>query len=462
MKAYQLALSVAAIAVIMTGCGEGGGSSSAEPVVQEAVQQNDLVALQSGRFIDSAVSGLQYSCNPSGRTGVTNSSGIFTCNSGDLISFYIAQNFIGSAILQDIVTPKTFYPNNEEAMINLAQLLQTLDEDSNPDNGIVIDNEKAARLLNQDLDFEDRNFDDDVEGYLLESLVNGEAAHQHLENTLIVLNGGSVEDSGLEEPALAEDAIAEVDEGVDTPEPEAEEDSLPEDLGIETPEESDEGSSSSSPWQPDLGFDRDDLIPDEGLFEHPELDLGALGSSSSESSGSSSSVGIFIPDYSIPEIAPVEIGSGTFTPVIPNFYMPSNFKSTYTLLAYPSQEEMQDACSDEFGENATIADWNQIKNMASRGIDLDQVVASLELSTYPEMFILEDGESHTPEFSLDDLPELQVPFTRSVVNSNKILKHGIVSSVGDYYYPLAVVTVNELANEPTLLAPVACYVPTSH
>lgn len=115
-------------AALLTGCG-GGGSGSSAP------------ANLTGQFIDSAVQGLTYACS-SGNTGKTDELGNFTCKSGDTVTFSIGVREIGSAKASSIMTPYTLYPNNEEAAINLAQLLQTLDNDNDPSNGIEL-NERA-------------------------------------------------------------------------------------------------------------------------------------------------------------------------------------------------------------------------------------------------------------------------------------------------------------------------------
>jgi len=376
MKAYNLILSAAAVAVIMSGCG-GGSSSSNTPIVEENSPVAELAQLQSGRFIDSAVQGLQYTCNPSARIGITDASGIFTCNSGDVISFYIAQNLIGHAMLNGIITPNTFFPNNTRAALNLAQLLQTLDVDGNPDNGIVIDNEKAARLLNRGLDFQDASFDDDVESYLSEVLVNEEAARQHFEASLLALNGG-VADGGFEveedhipeepeaddhepeEPELDEDIIPDAGDGIDSPapdEPELEEgDDLPDDLGIELPEGDDEGM-----MEPELD---EDIIPDED----DEIDSPAPGDVSDGR-------------FDTPSIADLLGNIGSIGEVmVPRFLQADQFKTTLVKVkSDASDDTMESTCKEEYGDDASLATWTQIENLSALGVDMEDLILSLSM-----------------------------------------------------------------------------------
>ena len=337
MKAYNLILSAAAVAVIMSGCGGGSSSSGSSeiaeiqdiPVVQENTPQADLAELRSGRFIDSSVQGLQYVCNPSTRMGITNASGIFTCNSNDVISFYIAQNLIGHAMLNDINTPNTFFPNNTTAALNLAQLLQTLDVDGNPDNGIIIDNEKAARLLNRGLNFTDSNFDATVESYLSEVLVNEEAARQHFEDSLLALNGG-VANGGFE----------------------VEEDHIPDEPEADNPE----------PEEPELD---DDIIPDED----DGIDSPA-------------------PDYDInfdtPSIADLLGNIGFIGDIgnlmVPKFLQADQFKTTLAQVkSDASNDTMETTCQEEYGDDATLASWTQIENLSALGIDMEALVLSLSM-----------------------------------------------------------------------------------
>ncbi|MEA3523618.1 MAG: hypothetical protein U9R50_11690 [Campylobacterota bacterium] len=360
MKAYQLVLSAAATAIIMTGC--GGGESSSDDVAAQASE----VQLQSGRFIDSAVAGLQYSCNPSNRMGVTDTNGIFTCNREDLISFYIAENFIGSAMVQDIITPNTFFPNNNEAAINLAQLLQTLDEDGNPDNGIVIDNEKAARLLNRELDFEDANFDDDVASYLSEMLVNEEAARQHFENSLLALNGQS--------PS----PMPENDEIPQNPEPDSPEPSAPPMEGDEIPQEPEPDSPEPSappmegdeiPEEPEPDSPEPSAPPMEGdeIPEEPEPDSPAP--SGSGMIPHIPSVADSIPDFIVD------------APIAPSFLQANQFKTTEAhLFASASEADILDACKEEYGANARQANWSQITLLSNMGVNMEDLMLSLSMS----------------------------------------------------------------------------------
>jgi len=139
-----------------------------------------------GVFVDSAVSGVDYTCS-SGATGVTNASGEFTCNEGDKVSFSIGGITLGEVDVSDTITPYTFFPENTTAALNLAQILQSVDEDNDPSNGISIDTQLFNSLSVTQLDFEDVDFDATMTTLFTsagESYVSEADAQVHLNDTL--------------------------------------------------------------------------------------------------------------------------------------------------------------------------------------------------------------------------------------------------------------------------------------
>ncbi len=114
-----------------------------------------------GVFVDSEVSGLGYECGSSTTRKFTNAAGEFTCNAGDDVRFYIGEILLGSVLVTsdtEVVTPamltgvdvgEMFSVGIGESMpspelyssAGMASLLQSLDEDGDPDNGIQIPEE---------------------------------------------------------------------------------------------------------------------------------------------------------------------------------------------------------------------------------------------------------------------------------------------------------------------------------
>ena len=162
---------------VLLGCGGGGGSS--DPVAPAA-------KTVTGQFIDTYVEGLNYTCS-SGTTGVTNSGGEYTCNVGDSVEFSLGGYILGSTTASSgVVSPETLYPNNPGAALDVAQLLQTLDDDNDPSNGITIPDGYT------DLDAVtarpgDGSFDADIEAELGEPLVDEHRAQAHMDETQLRL-----------------------------------------------------------------------------------------------------------------------------------------------------------------------------------------------------------------------------------------------------------------------------------
>lgn len=115
------------VALIFLGsCGGGGGGGS--PVVLN------------GRFIDGPVEGLRYVSGD--LSGYTAADGGFQYAQGHLVSFYVGEVKLGSALGAPIVTPVSLVPGafdeTNATVINIARFIQSLDDDGDPSDGIRI------------------------------------------------------------------------------------------------------------------------------------------------------------------------------------------------------------------------------------------------------------------------------------------------------------------------------------
>ncbi len=113
---------------LLIGCG-GGSSDTTTPTVESKTI--------TGQFIDSPVENLIYECS-SGLLGTTNANGDFTCNDGDTVTFKVGELILGSALAKDVLTPFHLYPDDLKKAYNVSQLLHSLDDNSNPDDGIKL------------------------------------------------------------------------------------------------------------------------------------------------------------------------------------------------------------------------------------------------------------------------------------------------------------------------------------
>jgi hypothetical protein len=128
----------------------GQGTVSGAAVGDIAVTCVDLF---SGLFVDDLVVGLDYGCS-SGASGETGNDGQFTCPETDDISFWLGANELGPvSVAYSIMTPLSLFPYDGVAAINLARLLQSLDADQLPDNGVIVIDETLVAALPGNLDF---------------------------------------------------------------------------------------------------------------------------------------------------------------------------------------------------------------------------------------------------------------------------------------------------------------------
>lgn len=126
-----LVLVVAAVMVtLIAGCGGGGGGGTGAVSIPPTVQTGVLYA--------SPVGGVSYS-TPT-RSGTTNALGQFEYLSGETVTFRIGNFTLGQTTGDSIVIPMALKNNvgvPVDPILSL-QLLQTLDADNNPANGITV------------------------------------------------------------------------------------------------------------------------------------------------------------------------------------------------------------------------------------------------------------------------------------------------------------------------------------
>ncbi|NUN60104.1 MAG: DUF1566 domain-containing protein [Burkholderiaceae bacterium] len=102
-----------------------------------------LAEILTGHLYDSAVQGVQYrSCNSLNAVdcieGITGLRGEFNYTAGQQIEFKLGGLRIGVVQGQELVTPDKLANGDAGVALQIAQLLQSLDEDRDPSNGIVI------------------------------------------------------------------------------------------------------------------------------------------------------------------------------------------------------------------------------------------------------------------------------------------------------------------------------------
>ncbi len=204
-----------AIVVSLAACGGSGGggsktsssasslasssapaSSSAAPVSSSSSGTSSSASgpaqTLTGVFLDSAVAGIGYRTET--KSGVTNSLGEFDYVEGENVIFFIGDLELPPAPAKGVVTPADIaaakHDDNAAVAItktNILQLLQTLDEDGDPSNGIQLSEAADSKFKADNLpDITSVTFDTDVVAFLPEgvSLVSESDALEHFDRTL--------------------------------------------------------------------------------------------------------------------------------------------------------------------------------------------------------------------------------------------------------------------------------------
>lgn len=163
---------------------------------------------QRGRFLDSAVAGLAWTSESI--SGMTDVDGMFSYQEGESITFSIGDIVLpavqGAAVVTALDVFETL-DTNTRRVVNLNRLLQSLDKDARPENGIVIDPAAAQAATGLDVDFASTTFDESVINLVANSgsssteLVTAQSATTHFLATLDA-NGIATSDCGDSHPAV--------------------------------------------------------------------------------------------------------------------------------------------------------------------------------------------------------------------------------------------------------------------
>ena len=176
MKKELVLSMLAASALMIGGCSSDDSTSSGG---------NTAPATLKAQFVDSPIAGLNYDCQSSGNSGLTDANGYFNYVAGDTCTFKVGNITLGDTQPNSpFVTPRDL-SNDATEVTNILRLLQTLDEDETPSNGITITlTEEATGTL--DLG---ENFDAEIQRFLTDNgvdhaVVSAEQAEAHFQESL--------------------------------------------------------------------------------------------------------------------------------------------------------------------------------------------------------------------------------------------------------------------------------------
>lgn len=152
----QFALAAVSSAVVLAGCGGSSGSSS-------GTSGDGDPETQTGVFLDSAVGGIGYRTDSG--SGVTNAQGEFSYEEGETVVFFIGDLEFPPVSARGVVTPAEIGEGaGTTTAINIMQILQSLDSDGIPSNGISIyeNADEVFTGVGAGLDVTSATFDDEV------------------------------------------------------------------------------------------------------------------------------------------------------------------------------------------------------------------------------------------------------------------------------------------------------------
>lgn len=195
MKTQLLLPVIISSFLLLSACSSGGGNSP------------DNNATQSGVFIDSPVEGLSYASAT--LNGTTDADGTFSYETNETVTFSIGDITLGSTSGAAVITPVDMVSGatseTDPVVTNIARFLQTLDDDGNPDNGIIISNTVSNLAAGKNIDFMLSTSDFENNGNVqtviadltastsagARTLVTATQAQTHLNGSLIALLSGN-------------------------------------------------------------------------------------------------------------------------------------------------------------------------------------------------------------------------------------------------------------------------------
>ncbi len=214
-------LTILSLALVLSACGgdskKGGSQTSSTPtgntrssapvvVASSAPAQSSVAQTQSsaatnptpivGVFVDAFVAGIGYRTQT--QSGLTNARGEFNYLPGETVTFYIGDLVFPPVLAKGTVTPldmaQTLNPASP-VVLNIARLLQSLDTDGNPANGITISPTAAQSAAPVDFNLSLAQFAAlpavtnlvANSGSVTTAVVSVQQALTHLRDTLVVI-----------------------------------------------------------------------------------------------------------------------------------------------------------------------------------------------------------------------------------------------------------------------------------
>lgn len=183
---------------LLSACGGGGSSSGAATTSSGTAPASTA---KTGTFLDSAVSSISY--RTATQSGTTNANGEFSYQDGETVTFSIGSLEFPAVTAGSVITPVSMagaLSVSDPQASNIARLLQSLDEDGNPANGITIPAAAATVAAPVDFNVDAATFEGNSvvvnlvanSGSSNTTLVSATDAEAHVNATLSDLSNGII------------------------------------------------------------------------------------------------------------------------------------------------------------------------------------------------------------------------------------------------------------------------------
>lgn len=216
-------LSAAMLSLLVVGCGGSGSSSGSKSTTSASSLSSAMVAsssvvnssrssnqassqtpLVTGVFLDSAVVNIGYRTVT--QSGFTNANGEFNYRAGEVITFFIGKLELPGVVASNIITPMDIANTTnltDNQLVNILRLLQSLDKDGDPSNGIEITAAAIAAGAVLDFTLAPNIFAElpavkellEAAGGTNKELISAEQAVAHFQTTLELVNGPALSSS---------------------------------------------------------------------------------------------------------------------------------------------------------------------------------------------------------------------------------------------------------------------------
>ncbi|MET0356138.1 MAG: hypothetical protein ABW044_05130 [Cellvibrio sp.] len=158
-----------------------------------SISSSSVGPISIGKFVDSAVGGIGY--KTATQTGVTNSAGEYEYVEGETVTFFIGDLELPPVLARGVITPLNIAETddaNNPVVVNIARLLQSLDADGDPSNGISIPANAEAIATEVDFNVSVAAFAANSavttlianSGSVTTTIISENAAVSHLDNSL--------------------------------------------------------------------------------------------------------------------------------------------------------------------------------------------------------------------------------------------------------------------------------------